>query len=216
MTLVAQPGDAGAAAGRRRRARGDLVARRGCAAVQPPASRPRIAAVAGTGAGDPLLIYVGRLAPEKNLGELLQAFARLRAALPPGRASGCGWRWWAAGRKRQAIARAAHPGVYLAGEQHGAGAVALVRQRRRLRLPVAERDVRQRGAGGAGVRPAGGRLRLPGGQRTGDPEVDGLLVPVGGDLLTGPATPVRGSDAARTSWPGGVGEGADAGLETDL
>src|SRR5262245_9479973 len=39
----------------------------------------------GLGPDDVLLLYVGRIAPEKNLSALLQAFARLRAGGPAGR-----------------------------------------------------------------------------------------------------------------------------------
>src|SRR5262245_34026335 len=38
----------------------------------------------GLGPDDPLLLFVGRLAPEKNLAVLLSAFARLRGNLPHG------------------------------------------------------------------------------------------------------------------------------------
>ena len=39
----------------------------------------------GLGSDDPLLVYVGRLAPEKNIPALLQAFSRLREAVSPKR-----------------------------------------------------------------------------------------------------------------------------------
>jgi glycosyltransferase involved in cell wall biosynthesis len=80
---------------------------------------PALRAGLGLGEGDPLLVYVGRLAPEKNLGALLQAFARLRAALPPADAARLRLALVGGGPEKAAIAQAAPPGVVLAGEQHG-------------------------------------------------------------------------------------------------
>ena len=51
-------------------------------AFHPRHRDPALRESLGLGPDDPLLLYVGRLAPEKNLPALLAAFARLRQRLP--------------------------------------------------------------------------------------------------------------------------------------
>lgn len=63
---------------------------------------------------DPLLAYVGRLAPEKNLGALLSAFARLRLTEGRARLALVG-----SGPLEESLRPAPPPGVILAGERHG-------------------------------------------------------------------------------------------------
>jgi glycosyltransferase involved in cell wall biosynthesis len=69
---------------------------------------------------DPLLVYVGRLAPEKNLTTLLQAFERLRGLTSPEQRDRLKLALVGAGPLSGAIENARQPGVVLAGEQHGA------------------------------------------------------------------------------------------------
>src|SRR5262249_14642957 len=73
----------------------------------------------GLGPGDVLLVYVGRLAPEKNLATLLQAFARLRAQAPANWRERMRLALVGAGPLTTAIEMAGQPGVVLAGMQHG-------------------------------------------------------------------------------------------------
>ena len=69
----------------------------------------------GVAPGETLLVYVGRLAPEKNLPALLQAFSRLRALIPHVRLALVG-----GGPLTEGLLRSTPPGVVLAGEQRGA------------------------------------------------------------------------------------------------
>jgi glycosyltransferase involved in cell wall biosynthesis len=133
----------------------------------------------GLGDGGVLLLYVGRLAAEKNLPALLEAFARLRR-----RPGAEGWRLALVGDgplRPQLEARQA-PGVTLAGERHGADLARwfasgdvfafpsrsetfgnVVLEAQASGLPVAGYDV-----------PALRERVTPG--------ADGLLVPEGGDF----------------------------------
>lgn len=72
----------------------------------------------GLGPDDPLLVYVGRLAPEKNIPALLQAFSRLRASLLPDRREKLRLALVGHGPLGDTLARSM-PGVVLAGVQHG-------------------------------------------------------------------------------------------------
>jgi glycosyltransferase involved in cell wall biosynthesis len=74
----------------------------------------------GLGSADPLLLYVGRLAPEKNLPALLQAFERLRGLMPRERRDRLRLALVGAGPLAGAIENARQPGVVLAGERRGA------------------------------------------------------------------------------------------------
>ncbi len=69
----------------------------------------------GLEAADPLLVYVGRLAPEKNLQALLTAFQRLRQSAGRVKLALVG-----SGPLEGALRPAPPPGVILAGERHGA------------------------------------------------------------------------------------------------
>lgn len=74
----------------------------------------------GLGPDDPLVVYVGRLAPEKNLSALLSAFERLRAATPADRRERLRLALVGAGPLLGSIEMARQPGVVVAGERHGA------------------------------------------------------------------------------------------------
>src|SRR5206468_702305 len=74
----------------------------------------------GLGLEDPLLVYVGRLAPEKNLPALLRAFARLRAGLPEPRRDRLRLALVGHGPLGESLAGAGPAGVVLAGVQRGA------------------------------------------------------------------------------------------------
>ena len=88
-------------------------------AVFSPAHRDEsLRASIGVSPGDTLLVYVGRLAPEKNLPALLQAFSRLRARLPSG--DGLRLALVGGGPLTEGLMRSTPPGVLLAGEQRGA------------------------------------------------------------------------------------------------
>jgi glycosyltransferase involved in cell wall biosynthesis len=67
----------------------------------------------GVGDGDPVLIYVGRIAPEKNLELAVQAFRRLQARAPNAR-----YVWVGDGPARAQLA-AANPDFIFAGTQLG-------------------------------------------------------------------------------------------------
>lgn len=68
---------------------------------------------------DPLLVYVGRLAPEKNLPVLLQAFSRLRAQIAPELRDRMKLALVGHGPLADSLQGAVPPGVILAGVQHG-------------------------------------------------------------------------------------------------
>ncbi|MFQ3593143.1 MAG: glycosyltransferase family 1 protein [Gemmataceae bacterium] len=74
----------------------------------------------GLGPHGVLVIYVGRLAVEKNLGVLLQAFARLRATLPPEQRDQVRLALVGDGPLTETLQAHTPPGVHLAGERHGA------------------------------------------------------------------------------------------------
>ncbi|MFW5845633.1 MAG: glycosyltransferase family 4 protein, partial [Planctomycetota bacterium] len=74
---------------------------------------PALRAGWGAGPDDPVLLYVGRLAAEKNLALLLQTLDELRATRPELRLVLVG-----DGPERQRVA--AHPGCILAGSRRGA------------------------------------------------------------------------------------------------
>ena len=88
-------------------------------AFHPRRRDPALRASLSLGPDDPLLLYVGRLAPEKNLPALLVAFARLRQRLP----SPLGERVRLAvvgdGPQLEAFRAAQPPAVLFPGAQHG-------------------------------------------------------------------------------------------------
>ncbi len=71
---------------------------------------PALRATWGAGPSDPVLLHVGRVAPEKNIPLALRAFARIREALPQAQLVVAG-----DGPLRPGLA-AAHPGVHFTGE----------------------------------------------------------------------------------------------------
>jgi glycosyltransferase involved in cell wall biosynthesis len=73
----------------------------------------------GLGPGDPLFLYVGRLAPEKNLGALLTAFARLRQRQPEANRDRPRLALVGGGPLLASLQAARPAGVHLAGERHG-------------------------------------------------------------------------------------------------
>jgi glycosyltransferase involved in cell wall biosynthesis len=153
------------------------------AGVFSPAHRDdRLRRGLGLGPDDVLLVYVGRLAPEKNLAVLLQAFARLLAQAP------AGWRervklvLVGAGPLTDALERAAQPGVVLAGEQHG-----LVLSRWYASADVFAFPSLSETFGNVVLEAQASGLPVVGFDCQGVNErvttdVDGLLVPVGADL----------------------------------
>jgi glycosyltransferase involved in cell wall biosynthesis len=133
----------------------------------------------GLGPDDPLLLYVGRLAPEKNLGVLLEAFARLRHGL------GERLRLALVGRGPEltALSRAALPEVCLAGEQHGLELSRWYASADVFAFPSLSETFGNviLEAQASGLPVVGFDCQGPNERVT--PEVDGLLVPVGGDLV---------------------------------
>jgi glycosyltransferase involved in cell wall biosynthesis len=132
---------------------------------------------------DPLLVYVGRLAPEKNLGALLAAFLRLRAALAPPTSERVRLVLVGAGPEADAIARARYPGVLLAGEQHGVALSRWFASDDIFAFPSLSEtfgnvvlEAQASGLPVVGFDCQGVNERVK-------HEVDGLLVPVGGDLV---------------------------------
>lgn len=132
----------------------------------------------GLGADGVLLLYVGRLAPEKNLHALLQAFARLRAA----RREPTVLALVGSGPLADAAARAQQPGVILAGEQHGSALSRWYASGDLFAFPSLSEtfgnvmlEAQASGLPVVGYDCQGVNERVT-------PEADGLLVPMGGDL----------------------------------
>lgn len=73
----------------------------------------------GLGPDGVLIVYVGRLAVEKNLTPLLQAFARLRLLLPAGRRDQVRLALVGSGPLEDTLRSNTPPGVVLPGELHG-------------------------------------------------------------------------------------------------
>jgi glycosyltransferase involved in cell wall biosynthesis len=80
---------------------------------------PALRASLGIEPHDVLLIYVGRLAPEKNLPALLSAFVRLREMVEPGVRERLRLALVGDGPLTGTIQSQQLPGVILAGERHG-------------------------------------------------------------------------------------------------
>ena len=81
-------------------------------AFHPSRRDPALRQSLGLGPDNPLILYVGRLAAEKNLPALLSAFARLR---PRADGVGRGWSWSATARWRRRCGPTAPPGVAFTG-----------------------------------------------------------------------------------------------------
>jgi glycosyltransferase involved in cell wall biosynthesis len=137
----------------------------------------------GLGPDDPLLLYVGRLAPEKNLGVLLEAFARLRAGLPSERRQRLRLALVGGGPETTALAHAGPPGVYLAGEQHGNALSRWYASADLFAFPSLSETFGNviLEAQASGLPVVGFDCQGPNERVT--PEIDGLLVPMGGDLM---------------------------------
>jgi glycosyltransferase involved in cell wall biosynthesis len=136
----------------------------------------------GLGPDDPLLVYVGRLAPEKNIPALLQAFSRLRAALPAGRREKLRLALVGHGPLGDALTRSM-PGVHLAGVQHGAALSRWYASGDIFAFPSLSETfgnvVLEAQASGLPTV----AFDCQGVNEQVTPEVNGLLVPVGGDLV---------------------------------
>lgn len=139
----------------------------------------------GLEADDPLLVYVGRLAPEKNLPVLLQAFGRLRAAVPAGRRERLRLALVGHGPLSNSLRGATPPGVVLAGVQHGAALSRWYASGDVFAFPSLSETfgnvVLEAQASGLAV--VGFDCQGVNEQVT--PEVNGILVPPGGDLVPG-------------------------------
>jgi glycosyltransferase involved in cell wall biosynthesis len=136
----------------------------------------------GLGPDDPLLVYVGRLAAEKNLPALLQAFARLRSLAAPGLRERLRLALVGAGPLAGSIELTLQPGVVLAGEQHGARLSRWYASGDLFAFPSLSEtfgnvmlEAQASGLPVVGYDCQGVNERVT-------PEVDGLLVPVDGDL----------------------------------
>jgi glycosyltransferase involved in cell wall biosynthesis len=134
----------------------------------------------GLAPSDPLLLYVGRIAPEKNLPALLQAFARLRQSLESARLRlvlvGAG--------PLEATIQVTQPaGVVLAGMQHGLALSRWYASADVFAFPSLSEtfgnvvlEAQASGLPVVGFDTQGVNERIT-------PEEDGLLVPEGGDLV---------------------------------
>jgi glycosyltransferase involved in cell wall biosynthesis len=136
----------------------------------------------GLGPDDPLLVYVGRLAPEKNIPALLQAFTRLRAAVPAGRREKLRLALVGHGPLGDSLARGV-PGVHLAGVQHGAALSRWYASGDVFAFPSLSETFGNvvLEAQASGLATVG--FDCQGVNEQVIPEVNGLLVPVGGDLV---------------------------------
>jgi glycosyltransferase involved in cell wall biosynthesis len=128
---------------------------------------------------DVMLLYVGRLAPEKNLTTLLQAFARLRTQLGDSRVRLV---LVGAGPLSASLEAAGQPGVVLVGMQHGVQLSRWYASGDVFAFPSLSEtfgnvmlEAQASGLPVVGFDCQGVNERVT-------PGLDGLLVPVGGDL----------------------------------
>ena len=123
------------------------------ALFSPARRRADLRAQWGCGPTDPVLLHVGRLAAEKNIGLVLDAFAGVRVALPNAQCVLVG-----DGPELTRLRRTYQGFRFHRGQgRHRAGGA--LRQRGPVCLSQPDRDLRQRGPGGHGQRTDGGRLR---------------------------------------------------------
>ncbi len=130
-------------------------------ALYDPARRsPELRGAWGVAPEAPVCLYVGRLAPEKNLALVRRCFAAIRARHPA--AHGLG-------RRRPFGTPAGSRASRSPFCRHAPGRRPrhALRQRRSLPLPQPDRNLRQRRRRGDGQRAAGGRLPQRGGGRVG-------------------------------------------------
>jgi glycosyltransferase involved in cell wall biosynthesis len=136
----------------------------------------------GLGPDGVLLLFVGRLAPEKNLAALLQAFARLRGLGPPGWRERLRLALVGAGPLSTTIEMAQQPGVVLAGMQHGPALSRWYASGDVFAFPSLSETF-----GNVVLEAQASGLPVVGFDCEGvneqvTPEADGLLVPIGDDL----------------------------------
>ncbi len=136
----------------------------------------------GLSPDDPLLLYVGRLAPEKNLDALLRAFAQLRSVVSADLRDRLRLALVGGGPEAERLARASMPGVYLAGEQHGLALSRWYASADVFAFPSLSETFGNviLEAQAAGLPVVAFDCQGPNERVT--PEVDGLLVPLGGGL----------------------------------
>src|SRR5262245_26917069 len=136
----------------------------------------------GLAPDDPLLLYVGRLAPEKNLAALLEAFARLRQQTPPGERERSRLALVGSGPMEGALRASPPAGVVLGGGHHGRGLSRWYASGDVFAFPSVSETfgnvVLEAQASGLPV--VGFACQAMNERVT--PEEDGLLVPEGGDL----------------------------------
>jgi glycosyltransferase involved in cell wall biosynthesis len=131
-----------------------------------------------------LILYVGRLAPEKNLQALLQAFVRLRSLAAKPLAARLRLGLVGAGPMKEQVQRSAVPGVIVAGEKHGLELSRWFASGDLFAFPSLSEtfgnvvlEAQASGLPVVGYDCQGVNERV-------SPEEDGLLVPVEGDLAT--------------------------------
>ena len=123
-----------------------------------PARRSaRLRAAWGAGSKDLVALYVGRLAPEKNVRLAVEAYRAMQRVQSAARLRD---------RRRRTTARRPREGASrprLLRDAHGHGPRRPLRLGRRLPVPERDGDVRERHARGDGERPGRRRVRLRGG-----------------------------------------------------
>ena len=185
-------------------------------AFHPGRRDPALRESLGLGPDDPLLLYVGRLAPEKNLPALLAAFARLRQRLP----SPLGERVRLAvvgdGPQLESFRAAAAGGGAVSGAQHGAALSRWYASADLFAFPSQSEtfgnvvlEAQAAGLPVVGYDCQGVSERVA-------PGVDGLLAPPNGDLADGLELLCLNPEHAAAARGGRPAHGGAAGLEADL
>jgi glycosyltransferase involved in cell wall biosynthesis len=165
---------------------------------------PQLRRTLGLGPDDVLLVYVGRLAAEKNLDALLAAFARLRQQLP--REKRVRLALVGSGPLAETLAGRPLPDVVLAGERHGEDLARWYASGDVFAFPSCSEtfgnvvlEAQASGLPVVGFDTQGVNERVR-------PGIDGVLVPAGGDLSAAlrllcedGALRARFAEAARTA-----------------